>query len=151
MSLVYRLDTLITGMCAGMREDELKSVILAAIPVPGNWYVSWDPAVLSDEKVFGESQYRGVLDHIRLAVASGDSRDIKNADYGAGDWPDGLIFYNLLLRLYAKWRDFHDSGADDTDSTSGSVYSPGDYDMEESRGGLGIHAKLNALKMSMCK
>jgi len=148
MSLKNHLDTLITGMCAGMREDKLKAVILAAIPaggIDGTWYVSWDPAALSDEKVFGDSQYRGVLDHIRIAVSSGDSTDIDNADYKVRDWPDGLIFYNLLLRLYAKWRDFHDSGADDTDSTSGNS---SDHHLMDT--GY-VHAKLEALKMSMHK
>jgi hypothetical protein len=149
MSLTYRLEILITIMCGNMDESTLKAVLLATIPV--TWYVSWDPTSESDEKVFGGSNYRMVLDGIRTAVSSGHWRDIQHADFLVGDWPHGLLFYNLLLRLYAKWRDLHLLAASDTDSTSGSVHSEPDLDMGVPQHGLGAHAKLNALRMSMRK
>ena len=152
MSLTYRLESLITGMCGNMDEATLKTVIMKSIPENSGWYVSWDPTSLSDEKVFGDSSQRMVLDGIRRAVSSGHSIDIKHADFLVGDWPHGLLFYNLLLRLYAKWREHQPSGASDTDSTSGSVHSEPDLDMGVPQHDLGdIHAKLNALRMSMRK
>jgi hypothetical protein len=154
----YRLETLITGMCAGKREDELKDVILAAIPDQHKWCLSYDhgsrlTVTDGDEKVFGDrdSGRIDVLDQIRLAVLHQDSGNIGRADEVVAENPQGLIFYNLLLILYAKWRDLHGSGADDTDSTSDSVYSPGDFDMGVSHRDFDLHAKLNALKMSMHK
>ena len=149
MSLTYRLENLITGMCGNMDESNLKTVLLATIPV--TWDVSWDPTRHSDEKVFGETNYRMVLDGIRTAVSSGHGRDIQHADFLVGDWPHGLLFYNLLLRLYAKWREHQPSAASDTDSTSGSVHSELDLDMGVSQKVLDAHAKLNALRMSMRK
>ena len=150
MSLVYRLETLIASMCAGMREDELKVVILAAIPV--KWILSYDhgsrlQVTDGDEKVFGDrdSGHIDVLDQIRLAVSNGDSGYIGRADSVVAQYPDGLIFYNLLLILYAKWRDLHGSGADDTDSTSGSESSGRDFEMGVTPGILDVHAKLQAL------
>ena len=146
------LISMITVMCAGMREHELKAVILAAIPDQQKWCLSYESSARleianGDEKVFGNrnSGHIDVLDQIRLAVSSEDSGNIGRGDEAVADQTRGPIFYELLLILYAKWRDLHGSGADDTDSTSGSESSGRDFEMGVTPGILDVHAKLQAL------
>ena len=159
MSLDYRMEWLIVRMCGNMDEIKLKSVILNTIPAQNKWSLSYDhgsrlAVTNGDELVFGDRQsgHIDVLDHIRLAVSTGDPGNIQRADQVVNEFHYGLVFYNVLLRMYAKWRDLHGSGASDTDSTSGSVHSEPDLDMGVPQHDLGdIHAKLNALRMSMRK
>jgi hypothetical protein len=101
------------------------------------------PVTDGDELVFGDrdSGHIAVLDQIRLAVSTGDSGNIDRADLAVEGMRYGLDFYNLLNILYAKWRDHHGSGAGDTDSTSGSVYSDHDFEMGVPHGdGANTHA-----------
>jgi hypothetical protein len=158
MSLDYRLNKLITRMCGNMDESTLRAVILSTIPYEHQWSLSYDhgsrlPVNNGDELVFGDrdSGHIDALDQIRLAVTNGDQGNIQRADQVLRELPSGLEFYNLLLILYYRWRGLHLLGASDTDSTSGSVHSEPDLDMGVPQKVLDVHAKLNALRMSMRK